>query len=94
VALIALLGVGLGGLVRRTPPAVALLVTALLGSQLLSVAIPAAARPYVPGAALQATVTVNGGDDLLGPLAALAVLAAYAGAVLALAARRIRRRDA
>jgi ABC-2 type transport system permease protein len=94
LALVAVLGVGLGALFRRTTPAVALLVTALIGSQLLAVAIPTAARPYIPGAALQATVAVNDSDDLLGPLAALAVLAAYAAAVLALAAHRIGRQDA
>jgi hypothetical protein len=94
VGLVAVLGVGLGSLLRRTTAATALLTTTLIGGQLVSVAIPEAARPFVPGAALQAAVTVRGGEDLLGPLAAVAVLAAYAAGTLALAVVRIRGRDA
>lgn len=94
VGLVAVLGVGLGGLLRRTTVTTALLVTALFGSQLFSVALPEGIRPYVPGAALQATVTALPDDTLLSPASGATVLAAYAIGALLLASLVISRRDA
>jgi hypothetical protein len=53
-----------------------------------------AARKYLPGSALQASVSGSPGSDLLQPLPGLLTLAAYAGVALALAAMSISRRDA
>ena len=94
VGIVAVLGVGLGAVLRRTTVATALLVTALFGSQLFSVALPEGVRPYVPGAALQATVTALPDDTLLSPTTGAAVLAAYAAVALLLASLLISRRDA
>ena len=85
--------VGLGGLLRRTAPATALLVTVIIGSQLFSVIVPEPARPYVPGSALQATVTATPTTDMLAPGTAVLVLAFYAALALAVACLTVTRRD-
>ncbi|WP_421118112.1 ABC transporter permease [Aquihabitans daechungensis] len=93
VGVVAVLGVGLGGLMRRTAPATALLVTVIIGSQLFSVIVPESARPYVPGSALQATVTATPTPDMLAPATAVLVLALYAAVALTLACLAVTRRD-
>jgi hypothetical protein len=90
----AVLGVGLGGILRRTAAATTAVSVAILGSQMVSVAVPASARPYLPGTALQAAVTVRGADGLLGPVAGLGTLGAYAAAALVGAVVLVGRRDA
>ena len=79
------------------PPPPTWLSVAIIGSQLFSVVLPAGARPYLPGTALQAAVTgTNTTDDILAPVPALLTLGAYAGLALAtamiLAGRRRRLR--
>ena len=94
VSLIAILGVGLGGLIRHTAGATTVLVLVIVGGVTLGQLLPAGLRQYVPGTAFQAAVTVNHSAGLLKPGAALAVLAIYAAIALAAASIRIAHRDA
>jgi ABC-type transport system involved in multi-copper enzyme maturation permease subunit len=94
VSAAAVLGVGLGGILRRTAAATTAVSVAILGSQMFSVAVPASARPYLPGTALQAAGTGRPADDLLSPVAGLATLGAYALAALVAAVVLVERRDA
>jgi ABC-2 type transport system permease protein len=94
VSLIAIIGVGLGGLIRHTAAATTALVLVIVGGVTLGQLLPAGLRQYVPGTALQAAVTVNHSAGLLRPGAAIAVLGVYAAIVLAAASMRIAHRDA
>ena len=94
VSLIAILGVGLGGLVRHTAAATTSLVLVIVGGVTLGQFLPAAFRQYLPGTALQAAVTVNHSAGLLQPGMAIAVLGAYAVAALLAASIRVAHRDA
>lgn len=93
VSATAVLGVGLGGILRRTAAATTLLSVAIIGSQLFSVVVPTGARPYLPGTALQAAVTGTRTDDLLAPVPALLTLSAYAIVALVAAMVLVDRRD-
>ncbi len=94
VSLIAVIGVGLGGLIRHTAGATTALVLVIVGGVTLGQLLPAGLRQYVPGTALQAAVTVNHSAGLLKPEAAVAVLAIYAAITLAAASTRMVHRDA
>jgi ABC-type transport system involved in multi-copper enzyme maturation permease subunit len=94
VTTVVVLGVGLGAVLRHTAAATSVVSVLIIGSQIFAVAVPSGARPYLPGLALQATVTVSPSDDLLGPVAGLLVLAAYAAVAIAGAAWVIGKRDA
>ena len=94
VTAVVVLGVGLGAVLRRTAFATSLVSVLIIGSQIFAVSVPSGARPYLPGLALQATVTVSPSDDLLGPVAGLLVLAAYAAVAIIGAAWLIEKRDA
>ena len=94
VSLIAVIGVGLGGLVRHTAAATTSLVLVIVGGVTLGQLLPAGLRQYVPGTALEAAVTVNHSAGLLRPGAAIAVLGVYAAIVLAAASMRMAHRDA
>jgi hypothetical protein len=94
VSATAVLGVGLGGIIRRNAAATTLLSVAIIGSQLFSVVVPTGARPYLPGIALQAAVTGSPSADLLAPVPAMLTLGAYAVAALAVAVVLVGRRDA
>ncbi|HEY3833964.1 MAG TPA: ABC transporter permease [Acidimicrobiia bacterium] len=94
VSLIAVIGVGLGGLIRHTAGATTALVLLIVGGVTLGQLLPAGLRQYVPGTVFQAAVTVHRSAGLLEPRAAVAVLATYAAIVLAAAAIRIGHRDA
>jgi hypothetical protein len=94
VSLITVLGVGLGGLVRRTAAATTGLSLILIGGVMFGQFLPAGFRGYLPSAATQAVVTVHRSPGLLPPAPALAVLAGYAAIALGAAAIRIGRRDA
>lgn len=72
------LGVALGSLLRRAAMATTLLAVAIIGSQLFAIALPASARRYLPGLALQAAVSADHADELLAPAAGLATFVAYA----------------
>jgi hypothetical protein len=89
----AVLGIGLGGILRRTAAATTAVTVAILGSQMFSVVVPTQARRYLPGAALEAAVSARPADDLLSPLAGLMTLGAYATAALIAAVVLVGRRD-
>ena len=94
VSLVAVIGVGLGGLIRHTAGATTALVMVIVGGAVLGQFLPAGLHQYLPGAALEAAVTVNHSVGLLRPGAAIAVLGIYALIVLAAASMRIAHRDA
>jgi hypothetical protein len=93
VASFAVIGVGIGTIVRRAAVANIVIALVVIGGQLFGSAMPMASQQYLPFSALQASVTVRPADDLLPPAAALLVLAAYAAVSVAAAAALIRRRD-
>lgn len=95
VSLIAVIGVGLGGVIRHTAGSTTALALMIVGSVTLgSLLLPAALRQYLPGNAIQAAVTVHRSTGLLAPGAAVALLAAYAGVTLAAALIRVGHSDA
>jgi ABC-2 type transport system permease protein len=94
VGLIAIIGVGLGGLIRHTAASTTALVLVIVGGVTLGQFLPAGFRQYLPGTALEAAVTVNHSAGLLMPRAAIAVLGIYAVIALAAASVRVARRDA
>jgi ABC-2 type transport system permease protein len=94
VSLLAVLGVGLGGLIRHTAGATTALVLVIVGGVMLGQLLPAGLRQYVPGTAFQAAITVNHSAGLLKPGTAVAVLAIYAAIALAAASIRMAHRDA
>jgi ABC-2 type transport system permease protein len=94
VSAVAVLGLALGAIIRRTSGATTALLLAIVGSQIIGIALPEGARQYLPGTALQAVVSVRQMAGLLSPGKGLAVLAAYAAFSLGLAARMVGARDA
>jgi ABC-2 type transport system permease protein len=95
VSLIAMIGVGLGGVIRHTAGSTTALAFMILGSVTLGeLLLPAALRQYLPGNAIQAAVTVHRSSGLLTPGAAIALLGAYAVVALAAAMIRVRHSDA
>ena len=94
VSLVAIIGVGLGGLIRHTAGATTALVLVIVGGAMLGQFLPASLRQYVPGTALEAAVTVNHSAGLLRPGTAIVVLGVYAAVVLAAASMRMAHRDA
>ncbi len=94
VSLIAVIGVGLGGLIRHTAAATTALVLVIVGGVTLGQFVPAGLREYLPGTALQAAVTVNHSAGLLRPGTAVAVLGIYALIALAAASIRMAHSDA
>jgi ABC-2 type transport system permease protein len=93
-SLVAIIGVGLGGLIRHTAGATTTLTLIIVGGVTLGQLLPAGLRQYLPGTAIQAAITVHPSSGLLTPNAAIAVLGAYAAIVLAAALIRVGRRDA
>ncbi len=94
VSVVSVIGLGLGGIIRRTAGATTALSLAIVGSQLFGIALPSGARQYLPGSALQAVVTVHHSSGMLAPAAGLAVLAGYAALAFGIAVTMIARRDA
>ena len=94
VSLIAVFGVGIGGLIRHTAAATTTLVLVIVGGVTLGQLLPAGLRQYVPGTALQAAVTVKPSAGLLKPGPAVVVLGIYAVIAVAAAALRMAHRDA
>lgn len=78
VSAAAVAGVGLGSLLRRPAAATSALLVAIIGSQLVGIAVPEEARRYLPGYALQATVSGRPAGDLLDPALGLAAFLAFA----------------
>lgn len=94
VSVVSILGLGLGGIMRRTSGAITVLMLAVMGTQIFGFAVPAGLREYLPGNAIQAVVTVSHSPELLGPVAAFAVLVAYAATAMGVASRLVSVRDA
>jgi hypothetical protein len=93
VSAFAVIGVGLGTLVRRASIANILIALVVIGGSIIGTAMPSSAQRYLPFNALQATVTVHRGDELLPPATALLMLVAYAVVLVVAASIAIRRRD-
>jgi ABC-type transport system involved in multi-copper enzyme maturation permease subunit len=94
VSLVAVIGVGIGGLIRHTAGAATTLALIIIGGLTVGQFLPAGWRQYLPGIATQAAVTVHRSAGLLRPGTALVVLAVYAVIALGAAALRVARRDA
>jgi len=97
LTVVALLGLGLGVLLRNTAGAIAALFGLLFGASMIAGLLPAGVADhvarYLPAPAGLA-VTFDGRDpSSLPPWAGLAVFALYTAAVLALGAWRLRRAD-
>jgi ABC-2 type transport system permease protein len=93
-SLVAIIGVGLGGLIRHTAGATTALTMIVIGDLTLGQLFPAALRGYLPGTAAQAAITVHRSAGLLTPGAAIAVLGAYATIAMAAALIRVAHTDA
>jgi ABC-type transport system involved in multi-copper enzyme maturation permease subunit len=94
VSLVAIIGVGLGGLIRHTAGATTTLVLIIIASPWLGQLLPAHVGQYLPGTAVQAAVTGHRASGLLTPDAAITVLCAYAAIALAAALIRVAQTDA
>jgi ABC-2 type transport system permease protein len=98
LAVIGLLGLGLGALLRSTAAAVATLLGLLFGPQLLAGLLPSAwsdrIYPYLPVPAGAAVANVRPDPAALAPWNGFALFCLYTAVVLALAAWQLRRRDA
>ena len=94
VSLVAVIGVGIGGLIRHTAGAATTLALIIIGGLTVGQFLPAGWRQYLPGIATQAAVTVHRSAGLLRPGAALVVLAVYAAIALSAASLRVAHRDA
>ncbi len=93
-SLVAIIGVGLGGLIRHTAGATTTLTLIIVGDVTLGQLLPAGLRQFLPGTAVQAAITGHRSAGLLTPDAAIAVLGAYAAIALAAALIRVSHRDA
>ncbi len=93
-SLVAIIGVGLGGLIRHTAGATTTLTLIIVGGVTLGQLLPAGLRQYLPGTAFQAAITVHRSSGLLTPSAAIAVLGAYAAIALLAALIRVAHHDA
>ena len=95
---VGLLGLGLGALFRNTAAAIASLFGVLFAPQLLTGLLPVAwsdrIYPYLPVPAGVAVTAVQPDPASLGPWSGFALFCLYVGVLLALAAVRLRRRDA
>ncbi|OLF06878.1 hypothetical protein BLA60_30265 [Actinophytocola xinjiangensis] len=98
VAAIALFSLGVAALFRRSTPAIAVVLLLLLVPQIVATGLPVAAAVWLdrltPAAGFAIQQTVTRYDTAIDPLPGFAVLCCYAAVVLALAAWRLRRRDA
>jgi hypothetical protein len=95
VSLVAIIGVGLAGVIRQTVGSTTALAVMIIGSVPLGeLLLPATFRQYLPGAAIQATVTIHRSAGLLTPGAAITVLGAYATIAMAPALIRVAHTDA
>ena len=94
VSLVAVIGVGIGGLIRHTAGAATTLALIIIGGLTVGQFLPAGWRQYLPGIATQAAVTVHRSAGLLRPGNAIVVLAVYAAIALGAASLRVAHRDA
>ena len=94
VSLVAVVGVGLGGVIRHTAGATTAMAVVIVGGVTFGQLLPAGLRGYLPGTALQAVVTVHRSPGILAPGTAILVLGAYAAINLAAASMLAAHRDA
>jgi ABC-2 type transport system permease protein len=98
LTVVALIGLGLGTILRHTAGGVAAVIAVLVGPQILVGFLPADLADdlyrWLPSPAGLAISTNQPDSTLLSPWAGFAVFLLYAAAVLALGAWRLRRRDA
>ncbi|HYN93071.1 MAG TPA: ABC transporter permease [Pilimelia sp.] len=98
LTVVALLGSGLGWLLRSTAGALAALFGVLIllpvAALLLPAGLRAAVLPYLPDSAGMAIVQTTPADGQLAPWTGFAVFSAYAAGTLLAAAWALRRRDA
>jgi ABC-2 type transport system permease protein len=93
VGILAALGVGLGALIERTTAGTITFMGIVFGGGLIAGLVPAAIRPGLPDAALQAATTSSGPGELGPTVLGLGVLLAYALVALVLATVAVERRD-
>jgi ABC-2 type transport system permease protein len=94
VSLIAVIGVGLGGVIRHTAGATTAMAVVIVGGVTFGQLLPAGMRGYLPGTAIQAAVTVHRSPGIIAPGTAIVVLAVYAVIALGAAAMRAAHGDA
>ncbi|MEU7908405.1 ABC transporter permease [Actinoplanes sp. NPDC049118] len=98
LALVALLGLGLGSIVRHTAGGVAAVFGVLLGPQMLTGFLPAGLADdlygWLPSPAGLAVTTIRPDPSLLSPSAGPAVFSLYIAIVVCIGAWRLRSRDA
>jgi ABC-2 type transport system permease protein len=96
LTVVAVLGVGLGFLIRSTVGAIATLIGVLLVLPIMASALPGSSgfERYLPSMAGRALFIMNGGDGMLSPWLGFAVFVLYTVVVLAAAALVLRQRDA
>jgi ABC-type transport system involved in multi-copper enzyme maturation permease subunit len=98
LAVIALLGLGLGGVLRNAAGGIAALFGLLYGLPLAAGFLPGNlatdVTKFLPATAGQAVTTVQPDPTLLQPWTGFAVLCAYAAVLLGISAARMRRGDA
>jgi len=98
LTVVAVLGIGLGFLIRSTAGGIATLLGLLLVLPVIAAALPGrrgqAVDRYLPSTAGRALFTMNGGHAMLSPWTGFGVFLLYAAAVLAFAALVLCRRDA
>jgi ABC-2 type transport system permease protein len=98
LAVIALLGLGLGAIIRNAAGGVAALFGVLYGLPLAAGLLPGTLAPditkYLPATAGQAVTTVQPDSTLLQPWTGFGLLCCYAAVLLGVSAVRMRRGDA
>lgn len=98
LAVIGLLGLGLGALIRNAAGGIAALFGLLYGLPLMAGLLPgsmaADVTKYLPATAGQAVTTVQPDPTMLQPWTGFGLLCAYAALLLAVSAARMRRGDA
>src|SRR3954447_15517807 len=96
LTVVAVLGVGLGFLIRSTVGAIATLIGVLLVLPIMASALPGSSgfERYLPSMAGRALFIMNGGGGMLSPWLGFVVFVLYTVVVLAAAARVLCQRDA
>jgi ABC-2 type transport system permease protein len=96
LTVVAVLGVGLGFLIRSTVGAMATLIGVLLVLPIMASALPGSSgfERYLPSMAGRALFIMNGGDGMLSPWLGFVVFVLYTVVVLAAAALVLCQRDA
>jgi|SRR5450756_192128 len=98
LTVVAVLGIGLGFLIRSTAGGIATLIAVLFVLPVIVSVLPASVSSgfgrYLPSTAGRALFTMNAGDAMLSPWAGFVIFLLYAVIVLAAAALAVRRRDA